>query len=317
MADIHVVVGAGALGSAVAAELVRRGQQVRVVNRTGSARIDGVQAVAADATDTQALRRAFRDAAVVYQCAQPAYHRWVDEFPRLQDGIIDAAAAASASIVIADNLYSYGDPQGRVITEKSSETTTTRKGIVRRQMAAKALAAHEAGRLQVALSRPSHYFGPGYDQVGSMVFIPALRGKAMRLLGRTDQPHSFSYVPDAGAAMAELGVSGAGWGRVWIPPVQPAVSQAEFGARIWAAAGQSGKPRIQALSRRMAGVIGLFSPTVRELTEMMYEFEKPYVVDSSAFESTFGARPTPMDDAIATTIAWYRTGDATARRVAA
>ncbi len=317
MTDLHVVVGAGALGTAVAADLVRRGQQVRVVHRAGSVQVEGAQAVAADAADAAALRRVFRGAAVVYQCAQPAYHRWVDEFPALQDGIIDAAAAASAAIVIADNLYPYGDPQGRVITETSAETTTTRKGTVRRQMAARALAAHEAGRLQVALSRPSHYFGPGYDQVGSMVFTPALRGKAMRFLGRTDQPHSFSYVPDAGAAMAELGVSGAGWGRVWIPPVQPPVTQAELGARVWTAAGQSGKPRIQALGRRMATVIGVLSPTVRELAEMMYEFEKPYVVDSSAFESTFGVHPTPMDDAIASTLAWYRRGDASAGRFAA
>jgi nucleoside-diphosphate-sugar epimerase len=306
MSDTHVVVGAGALGTSVATDLLRRDQQVRIVNRSGSAQIPGAEALAVDATDPAALRRAFDGAAVVYQCAQPAYHRWSTEFPALQDAIIDAAAEASANIVIGDNLYPYGDPDGAVITERSPEKTATRKGTVRRQMAESALAAHRAGRLQVALSRPAHYFGPGYDQVGSMVFAPALKGKTMRWLGRMDQPHSFSYIPDVGAAMAELGVSGGGWGRVWIPPIQPALTQADFAARIWAASGQSGKARVQVLSRRMATLIGLVSPTVRQLPEMMYEFEKPYVVDSSAFEDAFDAKPTQLDDAIAATLDAYR-----------
>lgn len=307
----HVIVGAGSLGTAVARDLVRRGQRVRIVNRAGSARVDGAEVLAADANDPAALRSAFDGAAVVYQCAQPAYHRWTTEFPALQARVIDAAAGASASLVIADNLYPYGDPEGRVLTERSPEQTSTRKGMVRREMARQALAAHAAGRLQVAISRPAHFFGPGYDQAGSMVFTPALRGKSMQFLGRGDQPHSFSYVPDVGAAMAELGASGSGWGRVWIPPVQPALTQAEFAARVWAAAGRHGRPRTRFLGRRLATMVGMVSPTMRELPEMMYEFEKPYLVDSSAFESTFDARPTPMDDAIAATLDWYRAEQAT------
>ncbi len=306
MDSTHVVIGAGALGTAVATDLVRRGHHTRVLNRAGSSQLAGAEALAVDAGDPVALGRALRGAAVVYQCAQPAYHRWSTDFPALQKGIIDAAADASAAIVIGDNLYPYGDPQGRVITERSPEATATRKGAVRRQMAEQALAAHEAGHLQVAISRPAHYFGPGYDQVGSMVFTPALDGKTMRFLGRKDQLHSFSYIPDVGAAMAELGVTGAGWGRVWIPPVQPALTQGELAQRIWTAAGRTGTPRMQLVGRRLATVLGIFSPTLRELPEMMYEFDKPYVVDSSAFEGAFAARPTPLGTAIETTLNWYR-----------
>ncbi len=306
MDGTHVVIGTGALGTAVATDLLRRGVDTRVLNRAGSSRVAGAQALAADVTDPATLRRALDGATVVYQCAQPAYHRWSQEFPALQQGIIDACIDVSASIVIGDNLYAYGDPRGRVITERSPETTSTRKGAVRRQMAEQALTAHESGRLQVAISRPAHYFGPGYDQVGSMVFTPALNGKTMRFLGRADQPHSFSYIPDVGAAMAELGVTGAGWGQVWIPPVQPAVTQGELAQRIWAAADRTGTPRMQLLGRRLASALGLFSSTVRELPEMMYEFDSPYVVDSSAFEDAFGARPTPLNSAIAATLDWYR-----------
>lgn len=305
MSDLHVVLGAGPLGTGVATTLVRRGMRVRILNRAGSASVPGAESVAADATDPAGLGPSFTGAAVVYQCAQPPYHRWTKDFPALQDSVLQAANQAQASVVIADNLYSYGDPEGGIITEASPEATATRKGRLRRRLAQQALAAHQAGRLRVAISRPSHYFGPGYDQSGTMVFGRALAGKSIRMLGRDDQPHSFSYVPDVAAAMATLGTSDLGWGRVWIPPVQPAVTQAEFAQRVWTAAGRPGTARTQLLGRRIAAVLGVVSPTLRELPEMMYEFEKPYVVDSSAFETTFGVIATPLDEAIATTLQWY------------
>jgi hypothetical protein len=52
--------------------------------------------------------------------------------------------------------------------------------------------------------------------------------------------------------------------------------------------------------------LGLFNPMMRELAEMAYEFEEPFVLDSSKYESTFGATGTPLPAAIASTVAWYR-----------
>ena len=45
---------------------------------------------------------------------------------------------------------------------------------------------------------------------------------------------------------------------------------------------------------------------MRELAEMAYEFEEPFVLDTSKYEATFGAAGTPLAAAIATTIDWYR-----------
>ncbi len=306
MKELHVVFGTGPLGKSVAEELSRRGMQVRMVNRSGKSTLTGVETLAGDAYSLDFTRRVTEGAAVVYQCAQPEYHRWAEEFPALQTSILGGAAANKAKLVIADNLYMYGDPNGQSINENSAQNPSTKKGKVRKTMADAALAAHQAGKLQVALSRPSHYFGPGYDITGNMVFKNALQGKAMQLLGRTDQPHSFSYIPDAGKAMAVLGTSEQSWGQVWIPPVQPTLTQAEFAQKIWQAAGQTGKPKVQALSRFMAQIAGLFVPSIRETVEMMYELEKPYLVDSSKFEKTFGIKATPTDEAIRRTLEHYR-----------
>jgi len=305
MSSLHVVIGAGPLGSAVARTLLNRGERVRMVTRSGSRPVDGAEALAADVTNSKGAAAAVDGASVVYQCAQPPYHRWAEEFPALQASILDATASAGASIVIADNLYSYGDPGGAVITEATPENPTSTKGTVRRSMARDALAAHAAGRLRVALTRPANYFGPHYDQTGTTVFAKAGLGKSMQFLGRADQPHSFSYVPDAGAAMAAIGTSESGWGQVWITPVQPPMTQADFAERIWRAAGQSGTPKASYVGSGMLRFVGLFSPSARAVVEMMYEYTAPFVASSAAFESEFGASPTSTDEAIAATLRAY------------
>src|SRR6187402_3066737 len=109
--SLHTIVGAGALGTSLARELVERGERVRLVSRRGT-EVPGAEVVAGDVLDAEFARDAVATSAVVYQCAQPRYHRWLQEFASLQNGILDAAAAAGARVVIADNLYSYGEPNG-------------------------------------------------------------------------------------------------------------------------------------------------------------------------------------------------------------
>jgi len=53
-------------------------------------------------------------------------------------------------------------------------------------------------------------------------------------------------------------------------------------------------------------IAGVFIPVARESVEMMYEFMKPFVVDSSKIEKTFGLMPTPIDEGLAETVAWYK-----------
>jgi nucleoside-diphosphate-sugar epimerase len=313
MNNLHVIFGTGPLGRSVAEELVKRGKQVRMVNRSGKR--EGIPAtievIAGDAYSPQFTRHITENVEVVYQCAQPEYHQWTTKFPALQQSILESAASNSAKLVIADNLYMYGDPNGQTISEVSPENPHTKKGKLRKQMAEVALAAHHNGKLQVAISRPSHYFGPGYDITANFIFLPVLKGKAVQLLGKADVPHSFSYVPDAGRAMAILGTSEQGWGQVWIPPVMGDMTQREFAQKVWQLAGQNGTAKVMLLNKWMLGLIGLFNPGSRETVEMLYEFEKPYIVDSSKFEKTFGVKATPIDEAVQRTLEYHRQSLAT------
>jgi nucleoside-diphosphate-sugar epimerase len=65
-------------------------------------------------------------------------------------------------------------------------------------------------------------------------------------------------------------------------------------------------PKMGALGKTMLRLGGIFIPAAREVVEMMYEFEKPFVVDSSKFTKMFGMQGTPVREAIKQTVAWYK-----------
>lgn len=301
---MHVIIGSGALASATGAALARAGVPTRTVSRRGLAAAPGIEARAVDASDADSLARALDGASVVHQCAQPPYPAWADEFPTLQRGVLAAADRVGADVVLCDNLYGYGRA-AQPITERSPVRPASRKGALRASMVAEAREWSDRTGRRLAVLQPSNYFGPGYDRFGEDVFRAANRGREMRFLGSLDQPHSFSYLPDVGHAMAALGTSPAGWGSTWIAPTVPPLTQRELGSTIWEAAGHRSTPRMSVLSRTATRVIGAFSPLVRELTEMMYEFEEPFVVDSSRIASELGVHATTLDRAVAETLAAY------------
>lgn len=303
MSALHVVIGAGPLGTGVASALVARGERVRVVRRAATSPVPGVESEAGDIRDAEFALRAVSGASIVYQCAQPRYHRWASEFASLQAVIMNATAAAGARIVIADNLYGYGDPAGAVIYDSSPRQPHTVKGRVRKQMADDALA---DPRVEVTLSRPGDYIGPGYSVFASTVVQPALKRRTMQFIGSMDAAHSFSYVPDSAAAMVALGASDVSWGRGWITPVMKPVTQQQLAELVWSAAGATGRPRTSLMSRRAAGLLGLVIPELREMDELWYEFEKPFVADATEFERTFGLTATSLDEAVHSTVSSYR-----------
>jgi nucleoside-diphosphate-sugar epimerase len=286
--------------------LRRRGLPVRMVNRSGTADTPvGVQVIAANAYDLESARLACQDAAAVYQCAQPQYQDWVEKFPSLQAAILDAAASAGAKLVIGDNLYMYGEVSGP-IHEMLPYQARTRKGKVRAEMAQAALSAHQSGKLQVAIGRASDFFGPGVlgSTMGERVFLPALQGKAASLVGKLDLPHTYTYIEDFGEALAVLGEHEEAFGQVWHVPSPQTITQRQFVELIFSELDKP--PKMSGMGKLMMTIGGLFIPEARESIEMMYEFEKPFVVDHSKYARAFGDHAAPLPEAIRQTVAWYR-----------
>jgi len=201
----------------------------------------------------------------------------------------------------------YGDTDGKLLTEDLPYSAHTRKGRVRAAMAEAALAAHRAGKVPVAIGRGSDFFGPWAlgSSHGDRVFYPALAGKAASFGSKLDVPHTATYIADFGRALVLLGQRDEALGQAWqVPNDQPRITQRQFAGMIFEEVGLP--PKVSSVGKLMLAMAGLFIPGARDSVEMLYEFEKHFVVDSSQFERAFGAKATPLRDAIRQTVAWYR-----------
>lgn len=309
MAANHVVLGTGAIGRAIMAELVKRGESIRMVNRSG--RMEevpaGVEVVAADLYDQAKVKEVTHGAKVVYQAAQPSYNKWPEKFPPLQNAIIEGLTDSGAKLVLVENLYMYGPTNGTPMTENLPHNAHTRKGKTRSEMSKTALAAHQAGKLKVAIGRGSDFFGPWGlpSTMGERIFYPLLQGRAAQVTGRADLPHTHTFTTDFGRALVILGERPEADGRAWhVPNDMPRITQGEL---IRMFADQAGVPaKMSSMGTLMMWMGGLFVPEAKETVEMMYEFNQPFIVDSSEFEKTFDMKATPMREAIKETVAWYK-----------
>jgi nucleoside-diphosphate-sugar epimerase len=167
------------------------------------------------------------------------------------------------------------------------------------------LSAAEAGRVRIAIGRASDFFGAGVTEstLGERVFANALAGKRADFLGNPGLPHSCSYVPDSAAGLATLGTDDRAANGVWHLPGPETVTTRQILALI---AEQVGHPvAVRSMPKLLVRTLGLVNPMMRELAEMAYEFEEPFVLDTSKYQLTFGAPGTPLAAAIPTTIAWY------------
>jgi nucleoside-diphosphate-sugar epimerase len=280
--ELHVVFGTGPVGMSVMEALMQTGRQrVRMVNRSGRGSVpEGVEVVGGDATDGAFAREVSEGASVVYFALNPPYDKWPGLFPGLQAGVLEGAASAGAKLVAMENLYMYGPTDGHPLTENLPYASNTRKGAVRAKMSEKLMEAHTSGRVRV------------------------VRGKSAQVAGDPDQPHTYTYAPDVGRGLVILGEREEALGQAWHLPSPETLKTREFVEIIFEEVGKHA--RIQAAPKIVLRAMGLFNPGMREMIEMLYEFEEPFVVDHSKFEEAFGEHATPLGEAIGHTVRWYR-----------
>jgi nucleoside-diphosphate-sugar epimerase len=296
--SLHVVVGAGPVGSAVARLLAETGEQVRVVTRGGGGPAHpSIERVAADAADQARLRALTAGAAVLYNCANPRYTRWPIDWPPLAASLLAAAEASGAVLATTGNLYVYGPARGPM-TEQTPLAATGRKGRVRARMWRDALAAHQAGRVRAFEARAADYLGAGAAGVFSAVILPATaKNRTAWVPADIDAPHSFTYTGDVARALVTMAADPRAWGRAWHVPSPPPIAIRDLAQRYFQVSGHPGV-KVRSLPRWVTRAAARFAPMARELAEMDYQFYAPFVLDSSAATAAFGLRATDLDAAL-------------------
>ncbi|WP_293786335.1 NAD-dependent epimerase/dehydratase family protein [uncultured Aeromicrobium sp.] len=302
----HLVLGAGPIGTTLALRLAERGDHVRLMTRSGSGPDHrAIDRVVGDATDSEAVERAARGAEAIHHCIHAtAYraHAWRRELPAAERLVLRAAEREGVVVTFPESLYGL-DAAPQPFTETSARTPGSAKGAVRVDL----LAAREAAPVRTVSVAASDYFGPfarTTAHAGERMIVPLLRGRTVRPLGSADQPHSFTYLPDLAEAMIRAAEDPHCSGLLFAP-TGPACTQRELVARYAAAAGVP-VPRIRPIPGAAIRALGLIQRDMRELAEMLHQWERPFVMDSSATEALLGLKPTDLDTAVETTIAWWR-----------
>lgn len=306
--SLHTILGAN---GTIAAELIpvlqSKAQQIRLVSRSPK-KVDGAEIFQADVLNRDQVFQAVKGSDFVYLLVGLEYNRkvWKAEWPIIMRNTIDACKAAGARLIFFDNVYMYGIVRGSM-TESNPHKPCSVKGKIRADLDDMLLKEMNSGELKAMIATSADFYGPRTEKTsvaGIMIFDKMKKGKSAQWFVNPNQPHSFTYTPDAAIALYMLAGSENAYGQTWhLPTAKPALTGIEFISI--AAKYMHAKNKVQVLPKWLVGIIGLFVPVMKELGEMLYQNEFPYVFDSSKFENAFQFKPTPYEEGIRQTAEWW------------
>ncbi len=310
MDRIHVVFGAtGAIGSAIVRHLVAQGEFVRAIVRDADVASEmlpaGAGLVGGSADSADVALKACRGASIVYDCVNVPYSRWAQELPQLTANILAGAREAGAKLVFPDNVFAYGPLQRTPAMEDHPLAATTKKGRIRAEMEQTLMEAHRSGQVPVVIPRFPDFYGP---YVGSPTFRPmfeaAIAGKTATWPVNLDVPHDMVYIDDAAAAAVLLATADDTYGQAWHVPGPGPVTGRQFLESTFGAAGK--EPHLRAVGRGSYRFFGFLIPEAGEMTELLYQFEEPLVLDGRKFAARFpDFQYTTRQEAARRTVEWF------------
>jgi nucleoside-diphosphate-sugar epimerase len=305
---LHTILGAN---GTIAAELIPvlrlNAQQIRLVSRN-PIKVDGAEVFKADVKNRDQLFEAVKGSDYVYLLVGLEYNRkvWRADWPVIMRNTIDACKAAGTKLIFFDNVYMYGRVKG-CMTESTPFNPCSVKGKIRAEIDEMLLNEMHSGAIKAMIATSADFYGPGSSKTsipGIMIFDKMKKGQTAQWFVNANQPHSFTYTPDAAVALYMLATNENAYGQTWhLPTAKPALTGRDFVSI--AAKYMHAKNKVQVLPKWLVGIIGVFMPIMKELGEMLYQSEFPYEFDSSKFENAFHFKPTPYEDGIRLTAEWW------------
>jgi nucleoside-diphosphate-sugar epimerase len=314
--ETHVVLGTGQVGPLLAQKLAAQGHDVRVVSRRQPAAIPGARWVAGDLTDLASAREVICGATVVYHCANPMrYDQWETLLPPLARTIREAVAGSGARLVMLNNLYMYGAPDGGVIRDGTPFAPQSRKGQLTAKISDEFFESQRRGNFELSMLRAPDFFGPFTGRSSTfhpMFFKRMARGKSVVVMGDPDLPHSHAYVLDVAQALLLLGTRPQPSTSAWLGPSTWNGSLRGLFEVFGRVSGHTPAP--WRLPSWLWPVLGLWDPELRGVPEMLHAWNAPLILDDSRFRRAYGYEPTPIERAVSETLAPHGLVQAVAQR---
>ncbi|MCM4150876.1 NAD-dependent dehydratase [Arenibacter sp. N53] len=292
----------GAIGIELAKALKEYTTDIRLVSRNPQKINETDQLFSADLTARTKVFEAIQGSSIAYVTLGFPYNLlvWQNNWPKFIKNVLDACIEYNCKLVFFDNIYMYDPNYLNGMNEKTPIDPPSKKGAIRSEVAGMIMNKVKEGQLEALIARSADFYGPNIkssSMLTEMVFKPLSSGKKANWLSSVNFEHSFTYTPDAGRATALLGNSAKAYNQIWhLPTAKNPYTGKEW---IEAIAREMGvKPRIQVASRLMVKLLGLFMPIMREMPEMMYQYDRDYVFNSDKFNSHFDFKTTPYLEGI-------------------
>jgi len=299
---MQTILGAGGtIGKELAKYLSKYTDQIRLVGRDPQKVNESDHLFSADLTNPSQVIEAVKDTEIAYLTVGLKYNTkiWQTTWPVVMKNVIDACKQHHTKLVFFDNIYMY-DPQHIAnMTEDTPINPSSKKGKVRAQISKMLMDEVEKGAIQGLIARSADFYGPDNQQsmLIETVFKNLKNGKKANWLGGVNFKHSFTYTPDAAKATALLGNTEKAFNQVWHLPTASKPLTGKQWIEAFAREMQL-QPKFQVAGKTLVKIIGLFNPMMKELVEMMYQYDRDYVFDSRKFENEFGVQPTSYAEGI-------------------
>lgn len=306
---MQTILGAnGAIGKSLAKELQPYTNKVRLVSRHPKKVNESDELLSADLTDATQTDAAVQGSEVVYLTAGLDYKLkvWQAQWPVMMRNVIAACKKHNAKLVFFDNIYMYDKNSLDNITENAPINPPSKKGKIRAQIAQMLLDEVKAGKLTALIARSADFYGPGVNSslLQETVIKNLQKGKKANWLADAGKIHSFTYVPDAAKATALLGNTPDAYNQVWHLPTDAKKLTGKDWIELFATEMKCA-PKYSVLSSGMIKILGLFIPILKELHEMLYQYDRDYFFNSEKFNKRFPDFViTPYKEGVAHTVAF-------------
>lgn len=303
---MQTILGAnGTIGSLLAKELQSYTDKIRLVSRNPVRVNDSDELFPADLTEPEMIDKAVEGSDVVYLVVGFDYklNVWEKTWPRVMRNTIDACIRHNARLVFFDNIYMYDIGEVPHMTEESLMNPPSKKGVVRRHIAQMILDDVRAGKLLALIARSADFYGPDNEKsfVIEMVYKNIKKRKTPYWFIDADKKHSFTFTPDAAKATALLGNTSDAYNQIWHLPTDKNILTGREFINLFASEMKAAS-KVFVIPMWLLKIMGLFMPLMREMPEMMYQYDRDYYFDSSKFEKRFGVKPTSYKDGVKLTV---------------
>ncbi len=306
----YTIIGAGgAIGAPLADELLKNGKPVRLLSRSGKT-TPGAESRAVDVFNLEALTEAIRGSKVAYLLVGLDYNTkiWQEKWPVVMQNTLKACAETKVPLIFFDNVYMYGPVKGKM-TEETPYQPSSKKGVVRAQIATMLLDAVKRGEVTASIARSADFYGPWADEKGvfyQTVIKNYVEGKKPQWLGNPKMAHTMSYTLDCAKALVMLADDPSSFNQTWhLPSKNPPPIPIDLVQITAREMGVSYKG-VQATPKWLIRILGLFIPILKEMVEMVYQNEDVYWFDSTKFEQKYGFQATSYEEGIRETLKFYK-----------